>query len=104
MFGTYMHTQHLFNVPANAFKPAPKVISSVVKITPKRDDQIIIKNPAILSRIVTQAFSQRRKTLRNSLKGLISDNIMEQMEVNPTQRAEEIPILTWSKLANTIKE
>lgn len=104
MFGTYMHTQHLFNVPANAFKPAPKVISSVVKITPKPDDQIIIKNPAILSRIVTQAFSQRRKTLRNSLKGLISDNIMEQMEVNPTQRAEEIPILTWSKLANTIKE
>ena len=104
MFGTYMHTQHLFNVPANAFKPAPKVISSVVKITPKPDDQIIIKNPTILSRIVTQAFSQRRKTLRNSLKGLISDNIMEQMEVNPTQRAEEIPILTWSKLANTIKE
>ena len=104
MFGTYMHTQHLFNVPANAFKPSPKVISSVVKITPKPDDQIIIKNPTILSRIVTQAFSQRRKTLRNSLKGLISDNIMEQMEVNPTQRAEEIPILTWSKLANTIKE
>jgi len=104
MFGTYMHTQQLFNVPANSFKPAPKVISSVVKITPKSDDQIIIKNPAVLSKLVAQAFSQRRKTLRNSLKGLISDNIMREMGVNPTQRAEEIPILTWSKLANTIKE
>ena len=76
----------------------------MVKIKPKSDDQVIIKNPAILSQIVTQAFSQRRKTLRNSLKGLISDKIMIEMGINPTQRAEEIPILTWSKLANTIQE
>ncbi|MDB2544176.1 16S rRNA (adenine(1518)-N(6)/adenine(1519)-N(6))-dimethyltransferase RsmA [Woeseiaceae bacterium] len=104
MFGTYMDTFHLFDVPPKAFSPAPKVISSVVKIKPKSDDQVIIKNPAILSQIVTQAFSQRRKTLRNSLKGLISDKIMIEMGINPTQRAEEIPILTWSKLANTIQE
>ena len=104
MFGTYMHTYTLFDVPAKAFNPAPRVISSVVKIKPKSNNQIIIKNPAILSKIVTQAFSQRRKTLRNSLKGLISDKIMIEMGLSPTQRAEEVPILTWSKLANTIKE
>ena len=104
MFGTYMDTYNLFDVPAKAFNPAPRVISSVVKIKPKPNNQIIIKNPAILSKIVTQAFSQRRKTLRNSLKGLISDKIMIEMDLSPTQRAEEVPILTWSKLANTINE
>ena len=104
MFGTYMDTYNLFDVPAKAFNPAPRVISSVVKIKPKPNNQIIIKNPAILSKIVTQAFSQRRKTLRNSLKGLISDKIMIEMDLSPSQRAEEVPILTWSKLANTIKE
>ena len=104
MFGTYMDTYNLFDVPAKAFNPAPRVISSVVKIKPKPNNQIIIKNPAILSKIVTQAFSQRRKTLRNSLKGLISDKIMIEMGLSPSQRAEEVPILTWSKLANTINE
>ena len=104
MFGTYMDTYNLFDVPAKAFNPAPRVISSVVKIKPKPNNQIIIKNPATLSKIVTQAFSQRRKTLRNSLKGLISDKIMIEMDLSPTQRAEEVPILTWSKLANTINE
>ena len=104
MFGTYMDTYNLFDVPAKAFNPAPRVISSVVKIKPKSNNQIIIKNPAILSKIVTQAFSQRRKTLRNSLKGLISDKIMIEMDLSPSQRAEEVPILTWSKLANTINE
>ena len=104
MFGTYMDTYNLFDVPAKAFNPAPRVISSVVKIKPKPNNQIIIKNPAILSKIVTQAFSQRRKTLRNSLKGLISDKIMIEMDLSPSQRAEEVPILTWSKLANTINE
>ena len=104
MFGTYMDTYNLFDVPAKAFNPAPRVISSVVKIKPKPNNQIIIKNPATLSKIVTQAFSQRRKTLRNSLKGLTSDKIMIEMDLSPTQRAEEVPILTWSKLANTINE
>ena len=104
MFGTFMNSEHLFDVPAAAFKPRPKVISSVVRIIPKNDNQILVNDPIILEKIVTSAFTQRRKTLRNSLKGIISDKIMQELGINPNQRAEELPIPVWTKLANKLTE
>jgi len=103
MFGTYMNTTQLFDVPNTAFKPTPKILSSVVKIKSKPKNEIIIKNSENLSKIVKQAFSQRRKTLRNSLKGFISVKILEELNIDPSRRAEEIPIMSWSKLSNKIK-
>ena len=103
MFGTYMNTIQLFDVPNTAFKPTPKILSSVVKIKSKPKNEIIIKNSENLSKIVKQAFSQRRKTLRNSLKGFISVKILEELNIDPSRRAEEIPIMSWSKLSNKIK-
>jgi 16S rRNA (adenine1518-N6/adenine1519-N6)-dimethyltransferase len=104
MFGTFMNSEHLFDVPAAAFKPRPKVVSSVVRIIPKNDNQILVNDPIILEKIVTSAFTQRRKTLRNSLKGIISDKIMQELDINPNQRAEELPIPVWTKLANKLTE
>jgi len=103
MFGTYMNTLQLFDVPNTAFKPVPKVLSSVVKVTPKPNNEVIIKNPMNLSKIVKQAFSQRRKMLRNSLQDLVSVKIMEELNIDPSKRAEEIPIISWSKLSNKIQ-
>ena len=97
-----MDTEHLFDIPATAFKPSPKVTSSIVRIMPKNDSQILINDLNILEKIVTSAFSQRRKTLRNSLKGIISDKIMQELEIDPNQRAEELSIPIWTKLANKI--
>lgn len=102
MFGTFMDTEHLFDIPATAFKPSPKVTSSIVRIIPKNDSQILINDLNVLEKIVTSAFSQRRKTLRNSLKGIISDKIMQEVEIDPNQRAEELSIPIWTKLANKI--
>ncbi|MEC7859818.1 MAG: 16S rRNA (adenine(1518)-N(6)/adenine(1519)-N(6))-dimethyltransferase RsmA [Pseudomonadota bacterium] len=103
MFGTYMDTLQLFDVPNTSFQPAPKILSSVVKIKSKPKNEIIIKNSENLSKIVKQAFSQRRKTLRNSLKGLISAKMLEELNIDPSKRAEEIPIISWSKLSNKIQ-
>jgi len=102
MFGTYMNTFQLFDVPNTAFKPIPKIVSSVVKIKSKPKNEIIIKNSENLSKLVKKAFSQRRKTLRNSLKELVSVKILEELNIDPSKRAEEIPIISWSRLSNKI--
>lgn len=100
MFGTYMKTKHLFDVINTSFDPIPRVTSSFLNIRPKSNSEITVNNEYYLSIIVKQAFSQRRKTLRNALKGLVSDKIMENINICPTKRAEEIPIFKWSELAN----
>jgi len=49
---------------------------------------------------VSRAFAQRRKTLRNSLKGLVTAELLETHGVDPGQRAEELPIEIFVRLAN----
>jgi 16S rRNA (adenine1518-N6/adenine1519-N6)-dimethyltransferase len=60
MFGTFMDTEHLFDIPASAFKPPPKVTSSIVRIMPKNDSHLLINDLKVLEKIDTSAFSQRR--------------------------------------------
>jgi 16S rRNA (adenine1518-N6/adenine1519-N6)-dimethyltransferase len=102
MFGAYMRIKHLFDIPNTSFKPIPKVTSSFVSIKPKLDNEIIVKNNQHLALIVKKGFSQRRKTIKNALKGLIGENILIEHEINPSQRPEEISILKWSQLSNVV--
>jgi len=60
--------QSLFDIGPHAFRPAPKVDSAFVRITPYRQPRFEIEDPSLFARIVAQAFSQRRKTLRNTWK------------------------------------
>lgn len=90
----------LFNIPAAAFTPPPKVMSSVVGFTPRPSPLHV--DAAVLERVVAAAFGQRRKMLRQSLKSLGVDPLplLETAGIDATQRAEEIDVAGFVALAN----
>jgi 16S rRNA (adenine1518-N6/adenine1519-N6)-dimethyltransferase len=90
----------LFDVPARAFVPPPRVTSSVVAVTP-RAEPLAPAPRAMLERVTAAAFGQRRKMLRTSLKplGLAVDRLLETAEIAPTARAEELSVAEFCALA-----
>lgn len=86
-------------VPPSAFTPAPKVDSAVVRLIPHQRNPYAICDVKLLSRITTQAFNQRRKTIRNSLSDLFSVQDFEQLSIDPNCRAENISVENYCKLA-----
>ncbi|MGL4766899.1 MAG: 16S rRNA (adenine(1518)-N(6)/adenine(1519)-N(6))-dimethyltransferase RsmA [Formosimonas sp.] len=94
------HMTHLFDVPPHAFIPAPKVTSAVVRMTPKPLTQLTATDEQHLSKLVAQAFSQRRKMLRNTLNGVVSLEQMAACGIEPTARAEELSVEKFVELSN----
>lgn len=90
----------LFKIGPGAFTPAPKVESAFLRLRPLRPTPHPIADPALHARIVAAAFGQRRKTLRNSLSGLIDQALFDAADINPTQRAENIDVAGYARLAN----
>lgn len=94
----------VLTLPPEAFTPPPKIHSAVVHLT-RRAEPLAPADPKILSRVVAQAFNQRRKMLRASLKGLVP-NIEDHLiaaGLKPTDRAEQIPIEGFCALARQIE-
>ncbi|MDB5985096.1 MAG: rRNA ((1518)-N(6)/adenine(1519)-N(6))- dimethyltransferase RsmA [Nevskia sp.] len=89
----------LFDVGPGAFRPPPKVVSSVVRITP-RPAPFAISDLVVYDRLVTAAFSQRRKTLTNSLRGLLSAAAITECGIDPGARAEVLSPADFALLAN----
>ncbi|NRG18943.1 16S rRNA (adenine(1518)-N(6)/adenine(1519)-N(6))-dimethyltransferase RsmA [Rhizobiales bacterium] len=91
----------LFDVSPKAFTPPPKVTSSVVHLTPKAEP--LACPLKALERVTAAAFGQRRKMLRASLKPLSADaeSLIRQAGIEPTRRAEEIPVEGFIALAKT---
>lgn len=100
MLGCHMTVESLFDVPPEAFAPPPKVTSAVVRLMPRAAGEIRIADEALLSRLVTQAFSQRRKTLRNALRAAAAPEHLEAAGLDPAARPETVPITGWVALAN----
>ena len=100
MLGCYCDVEPLFDVPPSAFSPPPKVQSSVVRLLPQAARGAGIADSALLARIVSQAFSQRRKTLHNALRDLVSNAELETVGISPGARAETVSIEGWIALAN----
>lgn len=82
----------LFVVPPGAFSPAPKVDSAIVRLKPHATIKNPVKDPKVLGKIVTAAFNQRRKTIRNSLKDWLTIDDFEQLGLSPTERAERLSL------------
>jgi len=101
MLGCHLEVLHLFDVPPSAFSPPPKVMSSVVRMRPIPQPAYDIRDAELLENIVKQAFSKRRKTLRNALDGFASAEDFRAAHLDPSQRPEQIPIEGWVKLANS---
>jgi 16S rRNA (adenine1518-N6/adenine1519-N6)-dimethyltransferase len=92
----------LFDINPGAFVPAPKVTSSVMRIVPRAAP--LPCDRKMLERLTAAAFGQRRKMLRASLKTLGIDPLplLEQTGIEPTRRAEEIPVAGFVALANAL--
>ncbi|MEX2496325.1 MAG: 16S rRNA (adenine(1518)-N(6)/adenine(1519)-N(6))-dimethyltransferase RsmA [Woeseia sp.] len=104
MLGCRMHAERLFDVPPSAFQPPPKVTSSVVRLRPRLEDRLQISDPELMSRLVARAFSQRRKTLRNALKGTADAEVLQRFGIQPASRAEEVAVADWVALANHLAD
>jgi 16S rRNA (adenine1518-N6/adenine1519-N6)-dimethyltransferase len=92
--------ERLFLVPPGAFNPAPKVESAVVRLVPWPPERLTARDPVRLAEIVAAGFSQRRKMLRNTLRGLFDVGQLEAAGIAPTARAEELTVDDWIRLAN----
>lgn len=90
----------LIDVPPESFDPAPKVDSAVVRLIPKPLSDLRAKSLDKLGKVVLQAFSQRRKMLRNTLKGTLDDTGFAALGIDPTRRAEDIPVEDYVRIAN----
>jgi dimethyladenosine transferase len=90
----------VFDVPPQAFTPPPKVTSSVVHIVPRTNPLPV--DGARLARVTEAAFGQRRKMLRQSLKSLGGEALLEKAGIDPTRRAETLSIEEFVRLAQCI--
>lgn len=91
--------QKLFDVPPGAFNPPPKVMSSVVRMIPKAKDEVPAVDFALFSSVVANAFSQRRKTIRNALSVMMSAEEIAACGIDPGARAEALPLEAFVSLA-----
>jgi 16S rRNA (adenine1518-N6/adenine1519-N6)-dimethyltransferase len=89
----------LFTIGPGAFRPPPKVDSAVVRLVP-RAAPLAIDDEATFARVVAAAFAQRRKTLRNGLKGLLTAETIAALGIDPGTRAEQLPLQEFVRLAN----
>ncbi len=94
------HLEWLIDVPPESFDPPPKVQSAVVRLIPRKVSELKATSQEKLSQVVQTAFSQRRKMLRNTLKGTLSDAGFAELGIDPTRRAEDIPVDDYVRIAN----
>ncbi len=104
MLGCYMDIEPLFDVPAAAFNPPPKVTSSVVRLRPLPADTHSIGDHDKLSQIVAEAFSQRRKMLRNALNAFATEEDLIAAGMDPRSRPECATIANYVALVNLIAD
>ena len=98
--GWRTEAQILFEVPRQAFTPPPKVTSAVVRLEP-RELPIPVELKQ-MERVTQAAFGQRRKMLRQSLKALGGEALLEQAGIDPTRRAETLSVEEFARLAKAV--
>jgi 16S rRNA (adenine1518-N6/adenine1519-N6)-dimethyltransferase len=94
----------LFEVPPTAFSPAPKVQSAIVRLQPRPEQDWSAEQRSRLLRIVQAAFSQRRKTLRNTLRDLVSVQQLEELGISPSARAETLDLQQFLALGQLLDD
>lgn len=90
----------LFVVPPGAFQPPPKVDSAIVRLTPLPTDKVAYRERRIFADLVGRAFGQRRKTLRNTLKGMVTEADFSAVGIDPSRRGETLSVAEFAALAN----
>lgn len=101
MLAAACRVQKLFKVGSGAFQPPPRVESAVARLTPFAAPPFPLSDPARFARVVAGAFSMRRKTLRNSLRGLVDEAGFAVAGIDPGRRAETLSPAEFAVLAAT---
>lgn len=102
MLQQYLLTESLFDIPPEAFDPPPKVDSAVVRLVPRAAPQWAVQSPAHFALVVKTAFAQRRKMLRKSLSHWFSSEALQQLDIDPTLRPENLDGAGFARLADAL--
>ena len=98
----HCRVEHLFNVGPGAFNPAPKVDSAIVRLVPHETLPHPVKDVRMLETVVRAAFNQRRKTLRNTLKGVLDSDDIAAAGVEGGLRPEQLDLAAFVRLADQL--
>jgi 16S rRNA (adenine1518-N6/adenine1519-N6)-dimethyltransferase len=95
-------SEKLFDVGAGAFRPAPRVRSAMVRLRVRREPEVQLADLPTFRRLVSHLFSQRRKTLRNSLRGQLSESALEDLGIDPNARPQTLDVAAFAALAKVV--
>jgi 16S rRNA (adenine1518-N6/adenine1519-N6)-dimethyltransferase len=96
------HMEKLIDVPPQSFRPAPKVDSAIVRMIPIPADKITVQNEMLFAKVVLTAFGQRRKTLRNTLKGYLAESDFSQLGIDAQLRAENLGVAEFASITRLL--
>jgi 16S rRNA (adenine1518-N6/adenine1519-N6)-dimethyltransferase len=99
MLAAHCRVERLFDIGPGAFRPPPRVHSSIVRITPWSTPPFTVGDAAAFSAVVNRAFSKRRKTLKNALEGLLSESDIHAVGADPGARPETLQPAMFAALA-----
>ena len=88
----YCQVEKLFTVPPGSFTPPPKVYSAVVRLIPHETPALTPAELERMEQFLARVFSQRRKTIRNAMKGLLSEQQLRQLNLDPSLRPENLSV------------
>ncbi len=94
------HVEKLLDVPPESFRPAPKVDSAIVRLIPLPADAITVRNEKLFAAVVRDAFGQRRKTLRNTLRDHLEAMDFARLGIDAQLRAENLGVAEFAAIAN----
>lgn len=112
---TYCEVENLFDVAPSSFRPAPKVWSSVIRLTFRSDLAAALRNEKLLWQVVSAGFAQRRKTMLNNLRnapsplqGIVTNHggasiVLCQAKVDLQRRAETLTLDEWKRIAGVLE-
>lgn len=104
MLAPFVSITPLFDIGPAAFRPAPQVTSTFARIKPHASAPFELRHPDLYARIVSTAFAHRRKTLRNALRSMLTEEQLIRSEIDPDLRPERISPEQFATLANVLAE
>ncbi len=96
------YMEKLIDVPPQSFRPAPKVDSAIVRMIPIPADKITVKDETLFAKVVSAAFGQRRKTLRNTLKAYLTEADFVQLGIDAQLRAENLGVAEFASITRLL--
>lgn len=98
------YMEKLFIVPPESFRPAPKVNSAIVRMIPRSAGENIVYDEKLFAEIVSTAFGQRRKTLRNTLRNFLREEDFSKLGIDAELRAENLSVGEFVRVENYLHE